>query len=695
MTSVSPEPVLVIGGMHRSGTSLTASLLQGAGLFIGARLMGPYKGNEKGHFEDLDFYDFHKKALAANGLQEDGFISLGGPRVPTDLEHVAMELVAERRARRIPWGWKDPRTTLFLDFWRRLLPEARFLFVFRSPWAVMDSLVRRGDVSIRENISLAIRSWLVFNRAILDFVGRHPEACLVRGVAQIAAAPGRLCGDLRNRLGIPLGDPPDVYDPRLLATIAPPRHPPSALDEECRQVYQQLEHVAGCNEGQPLHVPAAVAGGVRRGSGPTAARPVLFVGHTDPGFFIHTLGMLSAGLDDAVPVPTCRPFLESLAAVQGGGHPFSLLVPLMNGMLDAEQRAVVLAALAAVASDVDGGRCRVFFDFCNEAGHPHIVGPLVDLAAEAGIRRLGNLTIICQNRKLARVDLPIRHACFDAFLVAGWKACRELLLTEGLPLDGVRASRAFPAPRHDILCLNATPRFHRLVTLLMLADAGIIDLDAPDHAPHCQIPFVSYPGLVYDKLERWDPVLVEDVERRMIAEGHEKLLIHLPRLLARTPLRVDAFPATGNALAFAIDLRHYRDTKISVVTETSLGADVQRITEKTLKPLALGQPCITIGHPHSLAVAQALGYDTFDDCLDNRYDSIEDERGLMEAAVASVRGFLSRYDSDQALRERVRSAGLRNMRWTLDGFQRHYYETCGRPLLTALLDPVHGATINR
>ena len=77
MTAAAPAPVLVIGGMHRSGTSLTASLLRGAGLFIGERLMGPYPGNERGHFEDLDFYEFHKRVLAANGLHEDGFLPAG------------------------------------------------------------------------------------------------------------------------------------------------------------------------------------------------------------------------------------------------------------------------------------------------------------------------------------------------------------------------------------------------------------------------------------------------------------------------------------------------------------------------------------------------------------------------------------------------------------------------------------------
>lgn len=684
-------PVLVIGGMHRSGTSLTASLLQGAGLFIGPRLMGPYQGNERGHFEDLDFYEFHKRALTASGYHEDGFLASGRPQVPADLVPVAEALVADRRARDVPWGWKDPRTIAFLDFWLSLLPEARFLFVFRSPWAVAASLARRGDLPMQDDPTLAIRSWLHFNRLILEFVARHPRACLVREVGQVAADPGEVCAAVRERLGIPLGDPPDLFEPGLLSAVPPPVHPRSAFEAEAGRVYGTLRGLAGLPAEKPD--PAAPSA-ARLEPGVPIAAPVLFAAHTDPGFFLHALHTLSTGLHDAWPIPTCLPCGEALASVRQTGRPFSLLVPLLSGLDDAQRRAGMAATLAAVGSDVDSGQCHVFFDFSNEAAHPLLVDALVALAAEAGVTRPERLTLICQNRALEHGPIPIRHAVFDVFLVYGWHACREILLAAGYRSESDPESLPLPAPRHDILCLNATPRFHRLVVLLMMAEAGLIDLDAPDHAPDCQIPYISFPGIAYGKVDPGDADTMAAVAARLTALGSGHLVRYLPRLLARAPLQVDRFTATGNALAFAIDLRAYRDTKLSVVTETSLGNAIRRITEKTLKPLALGQPCVTIGHPHSLAVARDLGFDTFDDCLDNRYDRIEPERQLMKAAIASVRGFLAAYDHAPGLRERVRASGLRNIRWTLDGFQRHYYETYARPLLAKLLEPGRGATVS-
>ena len=52
-----------------------------AGLHIGSRLMGAYEGNVRGHFEDLDFYEFHVAVLAALGLRSEGFESQAGLRV--------------------------------------------------------------------------------------------------------------------------------------------------------------------------------------------------------------------------------------------------------------------------------------------------------------------------------------------------------------------------------------------------------------------------------------------------------------------------------------------------------------------------------------------------------------------------------------------------------------------------------------
>ena len=238
---------VVVGGMHRSGTSLLASLVHGAGVSMGQRLMGTGNGNDAGHFEDLDFHDLHERALIGNGLGAEGFTPVAEPAVPEPLRAAAERLVADRRGSGCPWGWKDPRTVLFLEFWAEMLPEARFVFVFRSPWEVVDSFFRRGDPAFVFNPLLAARVWLHYNRLILRFVSRHPDRCLVRETRQVAQQAKQVFAAIRHRLGVPVGDPPELYRPELLGSDAEGRHAQllAAAFPEAIEVYHRLCHEAG------------------------------------------------------------------------------------------------------------------------------------------------------------------------------------------------------------------------------------------------------------------------------------------------------------------------------------------------------------------------------------------------------------------------------------------------------------------
>lgn len=240
-------PALVIAGMHRSGTSLVASLCQAGGLAIGGRLLGRYPGNEVGHFEDLDFVTWHESVLRANGFGTEGFLAAGIPGVPDGLRQEAERIVGDRRALGAPWGWKDPRTTLHLDFWAKLLPELRFLFVIRRPWEVVDSLYRRGDEIFRMNPPFAVQVWLHANRLISDFVTRHPSRSLVRDVTQVIETPTEVFHAIRDQLGIPLTDPPPLYQQALLTRIEDAGRMAMLADAcpEALAVYDDLVDLAG------------------------------------------------------------------------------------------------------------------------------------------------------------------------------------------------------------------------------------------------------------------------------------------------------------------------------------------------------------------------------------------------------------------------------------------------------------------
>ncbi len=217
MGSVTENPMaLCITGMSRSGTSLVSSLLHSGGLNIGARLLGAGTGNIKGHFEDMDFYEFHMAVLESQGIHDTGYTLQ--PEIPVREQQLqrARELVRVRRQGGQPWGWKDPRSTLFLNFWQQLLPEANFLFLYRPPWDVVDSLFRRGDKAFRSNPCFAVQVWIHYNRLLLAFHERFPDRCLCVHSYGAAQSPALLLDALAQKFGLQLRPAGDLYEEALL-----------------------------------------------------------------------------------------------------------------------------------------------------------------------------------------------------------------------------------------------------------------------------------------------------------------------------------------------------------------------------------------------------------------------------------------------------------------------------------------------
>jgi hypothetical protein len=226
---------------------MTAQALHAAGLFIGERLMPAYRGNPEGHFEDLDFYDLARSIIADNGYSDGGFLSDVRISVSAGRRAEAQSLIAQRRSLGVPWGWKDPRSVLLLDFWAELLPEAHFLFTFRAPWNVMDSLYRRGDVACQDDPLLALRAWVHYNRTVLEFVRSEPARSLVFEVGQIGSATGRCIRDVASRMGVALSDSVQTFRQEYMSSILDEEHVAlvHALSPQATRLYADLCAMSG------------------------------------------------------------------------------------------------------------------------------------------------------------------------------------------------------------------------------------------------------------------------------------------------------------------------------------------------------------------------------------------------------------------------------------------------------------------
>lgn len=216
---------ICITGMHRSGTSLTASWLEGCGLPIHAgRLVAPAEGNPKGHYEDLDMVVLHDGALKRRGMGSVGWGVRGDHCLTFDPEERARaELLAAERDRRFPvWGWKDPRSALFLEQWKAIRPELKVLAVWRPAGEVVDSLVRRSrrtkNPDMRARAWPSIGLWKAHNQLVLAYKRRHPSTTVLLSLHGLLMADEAALHLIKSRFGVELPYSPikALYDASLL-----------------------------------------------------------------------------------------------------------------------------------------------------------------------------------------------------------------------------------------------------------------------------------------------------------------------------------------------------------------------------------------------------------------------------------------------------------------------------------------------
>ena len=148
--------LLVVLGMHRSGTSALAGTFSQLGFNLGDELIpATADANPKGYFEHAQVVQVHDHLLAALGMdwQDPRPLPEGWRAHPVAREAAARlrTLIGELVADGATAVLKDPRMCRFLPLWLELLDdlgvETHFAFIARHPVEVAASLRRRDDMS--------------------------------------------------------------------------------------------------------------------------------------------------------------------------------------------------------------------------------------------------------------------------------------------------------------------------------------------------------------------------------------------------------------------------------------------------------------------------------------------------------------------------------------------------------------------
>jgi hypothetical protein len=244
---------VVVAGMHRSGTSMVAKLLQQAGLYLGASadLMPAAEENPEGFYEHVGFVRLNDEVLNVAGAGWDcpppSGVDWRDPAFGAFRDR-AQELAAPLRAGGA-WGWKDPRNSLTIPFWRSALGPLRTIFVVRNPLEVIVSLHRRNGFSV----ALALTLWGLYTERFL--VGTSPDERLVTHFDAYFFQPEAEITRVLDFARLP-SDPGSAAELRAAAVPSLRHHRQSVHDlrefgfsAAAIELYQQLCREAGWWEG--------------------------------------------------------------------------------------------------------------------------------------------------------------------------------------------------------------------------------------------------------------------------------------------------------------------------------------------------------------------------------------------------------------------------------------------------------------
>ena len=167
VNQIKNNKLIVVLGMHRSGTSVIAAGLQVMGVVLGDRLLPSVNGdNDKGYYEDIDLNELNIECLDAIDSDWDRLSAITAIDIAVLKKQGyflrAVNLLRQKVRMNAPiFGFKDPRVAKLLPFWKQVFDyckfEVNYVLVVRHPLSVVKSLIKRSGMLAEQSYFL----WLV------------------------------------------------------------------------------------------------------------------------------------------------------------------------------------------------------------------------------------------------------------------------------------------------------------------------------------------------------------------------------------------------------------------------------------------------------------------------------------------------------------------------------------------------------
>jgi hypothetical protein len=175
------------------------------------------------------------------------------------------------------------------------------------------------------------------------------------------------------------------------------------------------------------------------------------------------------------------------------------------------------------------------------------------------------------------------------------------------------------APSKLFLSWNRRFRKHRTSLALLLEKHNLIERSLISFAKvDDETAAKSIADEIQDQRETDNILRIYNDHRMFIEEEVAQ------RFYQRCPLVIDGETDINKMCEdFGHTQDYYKDTLVSIITETNYNAEECTLTEKSFKPLYNKHPFIIVGVPGSIQGLKDLGFQTFSEFWSEEYDQIE------------------------------------------------------------------------
>ena len=213
--------IVIVVGMHRSGTSAVAGILHLNGIAMGSEKTfkpKPMPQNPRGFYENYDFRKLNDRILKLAGYRVKSFDTLIPQAHTNDRMMTKMgNLIDKQLSGNNHWGWKDPRTCLTLSEWltvmkeKSLLNDTKVVFTTRGASAVAQSLRNRNGLHFDNGLIL----WRLYTERALEAVDKYSTQTFHFSFEDLLKRPQFVCEKLFQFLGT-------EYDPSIVEKFIDP-----------------------------------------------------------------------------------------------------------------------------------------------------------------------------------------------------------------------------------------------------------------------------------------------------------------------------------------------------------------------------------------------------------------------------------------------------------------------------------------